>query len=170
MKTEPKVKQVWTVVDVDEPCEIKATYLDWVWALPKGSPYVCTFHKDDLDTMIVDEHGKEIVHDMSEDNDDVVFYDVVKGDENGPHLNVQLAGHNPCSITRALYREDLDGRTCVGFLYEHTGKANQYFSVLPLYSECWPFAESDGDVKKIITDAVFKVPVKAVFKRLEVEK
>jgi len=164
MKEEPKVGQTWSVFGEAAVCEI--------WGLRAGMAWVHSEHGDNsainqslLETMIRDEHGNK----PTEDNDEVMFYDVMEDEDIGPVLNVQLAGRNPCSIANVLYREDLHGRTCVGFIY-HDDREGYSFSDRPMINNLGYYADSrvaEELVKGYLQKVAFRIPVKAVFKRLE---
>jgi len=163
VKKEPKVGQTWKHEMWDNHYKIVAINGNWIWAeVDGGKP--TTFHLCYLNTMILDEHGNK----PTEDNDDVAFYDVMEDEDIGPVLNVQLAGRNPCSIVNVLYREDLHGRTCVGFLYKGT-LGDCYFDTEAIgFRFRVGFTVGDErEMQKTLSNAEFRIPVKAVFKRLE---
>jgi len=174
MKSEPKVGQVWTVNKLSIEYEILAIHKQSLWVYAGSCRDPRTRHISDLKTMIWDEHGNK----PTEDNDDVVFYDVIKNTSGnyGIVTSENLSGGFGTTVENGvllvqdlLYCKDADDRTCVGFLYE-SETDGYYHSVDPIICNRAYFSPkpaTEAFIKTHIKDAEFKIPIKAVFKRLE---
>ncbi len=171
MKPEPKVKQVWSIFQDTNEWHIIAIHSGHLWLItPSNKTKIAGFAE--LDTMVRDEHGNK----PTEDNDDVVFYDVVQDEcgiygvkDDGIGGLGEFITDGIITLTDLLLCKDKDGRRCVGFLYE--SETDGYFCCAdPIYCNRAYFSPKPATeefVKKHIKDAEFKIPVKAVFKRLE---
>jgi len=167
MKAEPKVGQVWKLKDRDCHYKILSIYHNWVWMAIEGCAPV-SFHTSALTTMILDEHGNK----PTEDNDDVVFYDVVE-DGDGPYgvKDKRVGGlvfttDGVIPLADLLGCKDEDGRTCVGFLYERSDHVGYYLSITPISFDGIS-SPIQGPIWKAVAESTTHIPVKAVFKRLE---
>jgi len=173
MTIEPKVGQTWTIKDDREGWEILCVYQDRLWAISTtGKLDALTISQ--LVNMVRDEYGD----DPTKDSADIMLYDVVgkKSGYYGVVRSDELRGGDGMAevngvllIQYLLYYRDSDGRTCIGFLY-HDDKEGYSFSDKSMINNLGYFAEppvAEELVENYLRKVEFRIPVKAVFKRLE---